>query len=200
MATTLPPLKYPVGIRLDTTSTAARTLRVRQKCLRMSFGDLIATDQSDNTTQFTVDGKTLSLSQRHAIRDASGLPLFDIHRVSLGTTWYVNLPGQVTKPMIRLEPQYVNDWRATWKDSLDVYVRTTDGRGEEVKLQVRGQDVWKKRTHVYLGAQLVVDVRFVNVMSAYVPFLKDNEWDVTIAPGFDASVVGTLTCDLLCPD
>lgn len=69
-----------------------------------------------------------------------------------------------------------------------------------MKLQVRGQDVWKKRTHVYLGAQLVVDVRFVNVMSAYVPFLKDNEWDVTIAPGFDASVVGTLTCVLLCPD
>lgn len=53
---------------------------------------------------------------------------------------------------------------------------------------------------MYLGAQLVVDVRFVNVMSAYVPFLKDNEWDVTIAPGFDASVVGTLTCVLLCPD
>lgn len=197
MAATLEPLKQPVGIRADTISTSPTTLRIRQKCLRMSFGDFICIDKTDSSPRFTVDGKTLSLSQRRAIHDASGLPIFDMHRVSLGTTWYVNLPDQDTNPMVRLEPQYANgwkDWKATWKESLDVYVRNTAGLGsEEVLLSVRGQDIWKRNTHVYLGEQLVMDVKFVNLLSAYIPYLKDNEWDVRIAAGFDASVVSQKT-------
>lgn len=71
------------------------------------------------------------------------------------------------------------------KDRLDVYVHGE----EEVKLEVRGLDVWKKVTHVYLDERLVMVVKLVNLLSVYVPFLKDNQWDVRVSQGMDASLV-----------
>lgn len=113
------------------------------------------------------------------MRDSSGLPIFDMRRKNVGATWYVELPGG-SDPLVTLAPR-----RNDMKDRLDVYVHGE----QEVMLEVRGLDVWKKATHVYLGDRLVMDVKLVNLMSVYVPFLKDNQWDVTVAQGMDASLV-----------
>lgn len=34
-----------------------------------------------------------------------------------------------------------------------------------------------------------MEANLVSLVSTYVPFLKDNQWDVHIAQGFDASLV-----------
>ena len=113
------------------------------------------------------------------MRDASGLPIFEMRRKMAGATWFVELPGG-GDPLVTLASR-----RNDMKDRLDVYVHGE----EEVMLEVRGLDVWKKATHVYLGDRLVMDVRLLNLLSVYVPFVMDNQWDVRVAQGMDASLV-----------
>lgn len=54
--------------------------------------------------------------------------------------------------------------------------------GEEVKLEVRGQNMfWKFTTEVYFNG--------VGVMSARAVIFGDHEWVIKIARGFDTSLV-----------
>lgn len=185
MASELTVLKQPVAVRPEHVCSHTTTFRVRQHCLSWSFGDFTVTEtpQADSSSSssplFTVDGKAGSWTQRRAVRDASGLPVFDMRRKNVGATWFVELPGG-SSPLITLAPR-----RNDMKDRLDVYVHGE----EEVKLEVRGLDVWKKVTHVYLDERLVMVVKLVNLLSVYVPFLKDNQWDVRLSQGMDASLV-----------
>lgn len=140
---------------------------------------------------FSVDGKPGSWSQRRATRDSSDLPLFDIRRESMGSTWFVELPGcssiSAASPLMTLVPRQ----RGNCKDKMDVYVQDLVGAGEgaEVKLSVQGLDIWKRKTIVYVGEAPVMEAKFVNVVSAYISYLKDNEWEVRVAEGMDASIV-----------
>lgn len=189
MSSNLAMLKQPVAIRPDHICSQHTVLRVRQHCLSWSLGDFTVTDTTsveDSATPktlFTVDGKIASWTQRRAVRDASGLPIYDMRRKNVGATWYVELPGG-SEPMVTLAPR-----RNNLKDKLDVYVHGE----EEVLLEVRGLDVWKKKTEVYLNDLLVMEVELVNLLSAYVPFFKDNQWNVRVAQGMDASLVSSKT-------
>jgi uncharacterized protein YxjI len=187
MSLDLAVLKQPVAIRPDHVCSHSMVLRIRQHCLSWSLGDFTVTDttaaehSATPKTLFTVDGKVGSWTQRRAVRDASGLPIYDMRRKNVGATWYVELPGG-SEPLVTIAPR-----RNNLKDKLDVYVHGE----EEVVLEVRGLDVWKKKTEVYLGDRLVMEVRLVNLLSAYVPFFKDNQWDVLVAQGMDASLVSS---------
>jgi uncharacterized protein YxjI len=178
-------LKQPVAIRPENVCPEPTKFRVRQHCLSWSFGDFSVSNvpgvasSTSSSPLFVVDGKTGSWTQRRAVRDASGLPVFDMRRKKVGATWTVELPGG-SAPLVTLAPR-----RNDMKDRLDVYVHG----GEEVMLEVRGLDVWKMATHVYLGDRLVMDVKLVNLLSVYVPFFKDNQWDVRVSQGMDASLV-----------
>jgi uncharacterized protein YxjI len=189
MSSNLAALKQPVAIRPEHICSQPTVLRVRQHCLSWSLGDFTVTDTTsveDSATPktlFTVDGKIASWTQRRAVRDASGLPIYDMRRKNMGATWYAELPGG-SEPMVTLAPR-----RNNLKDKLDVYVHGE----EEVLLEVRGLDVWKKKTEVYLGDLLVMEVELVNLLSAYVPFFKDNQWNVRVAQGMDASLVSSKT-------
>lgn len=178
-------VKQPVAIRPEHVCSHTSTFRVRQHCLSLSFGNFSVADASEEESSasssplFTVDGKIGYWTQRRAVRDTSGLPIFDMRRKNVGATWFVELPGG-SAPLATLAPR-----RNDMKDRLDVYVHGE----EEVMLEVRGLDVWKKATHVYLGDRLVMDVKLVNLLSVYVPFFKDNQWDVRVSQGIDASLV-----------
>jgi hypothetical protein len=191
MPTELVSVKQPIMIRPEHVCYDATTLRVRQHCLNWSYGDFSVVDTSKaasstpSSSLFTVDGKVGSWTQGRAVRDASGLPIFDIRpqrRKNAGVTWFVELPGG-SAPLVTLAPR-----RNNLKDRLDVYIHGE----EDVMLQVRGLDVWKKATHVYLGDLLVMDVKLVNLLSVYVPFFKDNQWDVRVSQGMDASLVSQI--------
>lgn len=141
MPSNLAVLKQPVAIRSDCVCSHPTALRVRQHCLSWSLGDFTVTDTSSAEhsatpkTLFTVDGKIASWTQRRAVREASGLPIYDMRRKNVGATWYVELPGG-SEPLVTLAPR-----RNNLKDKLDVYVHGE----EETMLEVRGLDVWKKK-------------------------------------------------------
>ncbi|KAM0720841.1 hypothetical protein Q7P37_003126 [Cladosporium fusiforme] len=189
----LVPLKEPIGIRKEHICSTATTLRIRQKCSTWSGGNFTVIDQtqSPTTPKFTVDGKTGSWSQRRAVRDTTGLPIFDMRRKNTGDEWYVELPGGSPEPMITIVPtmwESSGSWETSGKYDIVVNLQNWAADGARVTLKVRGLDVYKKNTQVFLGDKLVMEAKLVNLASTYIPFLKDNQWDAHIAQGFDASL------------
>ena len=143
MATELAMLKQPITIRPEHVASCTTTLRLKSKS-RIGGDYIVSTVVSDgsgssatpdSTELFIVDGNVTSWSQRRHFRDASGLPLFDLHRKSSGVTWFVQMPGG-NSPITTLAPR----WSAL-KDKYDIYITNTSANREEAVLEVRGQDI-----------------------------------------------------------
>ena len=193
MATELAMLKQPITIRPEHVASCTTTLRLKSKS-RIGGDYIVSTVVSDGSGSsatpdsielFIVDGNVTSWSQRRHFRDASGLPLFDLHRKSSGVTWFVQMPGG-NSPLATLAPR----WSAL-KDKCDVYVANASANGEETVLEVRGQDVWKKWTHVYANGALVMRAKMANMASVYIPG-KRLEWEFEVSEGLDISLVSFL--------
>lgn len=88
---------------------------------------------------FTVDGRFTSWSQRRVFRDATGLPLFNLHRKSTGVTFFIEIPGDEDRPLATLAPR-----SSVFKDKCDIYLANAAADGREVMMEVRGQDIWKR--------------------------------------------------------
>lgn len=194
MATELTMLKQPITIRPEHVASCTTTLRLKSKS-RIGGDYIVSTVAPDgsgssttsgSTELFIVDGNVTSWSQRRYFRDASGLPLFDLHRKSSGVTWFVQMPGGSSEPIATLAPRW-----STLKDKCDVYVANASANGEEAMLEVRGQDVWKKRTHVYANGALVMRAKMANMASVYIPG-KRLEWEFEVSEGLDISLVSSL--------
>lgn len=119
--------------------------------------------------------------------DASGLPIFELHRKKAGVTWFVSLPNTNDKSIATIAPQ-----GHLFKDKFDVYIRNVVDGGKEVKLEVRGNDIWKYRTSVYFGGSLVMTIKVKRYYLVYVGMGKRPEWEINIAQGFDLSLVSFL--------
>ncbi|KAF5860689.1 hypothetical protein ETB97_001257 [Aspergillus alliaceus] len=192
MASNLPPLKQPIAIRPDHIATSPTTLQVKHHTYSISQGDFTVSYSPDRTNThatklFSVNGHALSWRQRRDFCDASGLPLFELHRKGAGGTWFVQLPGSISSsdPIITLAPR----WSWT-KDKVDVYFRNAMG-GEEVVLEVRGQDTWKRRTNVYRDGVLVMTIRVVDLLR--VSSTRKPEREVEIAEGMDLALASVVT-------
>lgn len=127
------------------------------------------------------------MSQRRYIQDASGLPLFEIAHKRLGVTWFVHLPGgkenTSSSPIATIVPQ----WHAL-KDKFDVYLNNAAAGGEETILEVRGQDIFKSKTHVYYKGALVTVIKLKDMVSVYIPG-KGPTWELEVGEGMDLSLV-----------
>jgi hypothetical protein len=118
------------------------------------------------------------------------LPLFEIARKRLGVTWFVHLPGSKEKDDPRPVATVVPQWHML-KDKFDVHFSNAaggDSGREEIVLSVRGQDIWKSRTHVYYGDALVMTSKLKDMVAVYVPG-KRPEWEIEVAEGVDLSLV-----------
>jgi uncharacterized protein YxjI len=194
--TTLEPLKQPIAIRPELIATAPTTLIVHPHSISFSGSDFTISyidnaPESSSSSQaaeaikiFFVDGKTLSWSNKMTFIDASNLPIFELHRKKAGVTWFVSLPNTNDKSIATIAPQ-----GHLFKDKFDVYIRNVADQGREVKLEVRGNDIWKYRTSVYLGGSLVMTVKVKRYYLVYVGMGKRPEWEVNVAQGFDLSLV-----------
>ena len=138
---------------------------------------------------FKVDSRsTLKASQR-VINDArSGQPILELWRNHVGDESYIGIPNIASLPLATVAPRPTKV-----KDRVDIYAKNAARANEETKLEVQGQDVWKRDTCVYCGDDLVMQVRFVNYITSYVPF-SSNQWDVVVAEGFDLSLVSSEFC------
>ncbi|KAJ5200269.1 hypothetical protein N7491_008931 [Penicillium cf. griseofulvum] len=201
----LTPTKQPIAIRPEHVASSTTTIQVKQHSASWSSGKFtISSTQTAEEpllkTLFSVDGDAVSLSQRRHFRDASGLPLFEISRKKVGVTWYLHLPGEssskgnASEPIATVAPK----WSAL-KDKFDVHLRNVAANGEETILEVRGQNVWKSKTHVYHRGKLVMVVKLTDMAAVYLPG-KRPSWEVVVAEGMDlslASVIAVLLATML---
>ncbi|GLB11895.1 hypothetical protein AtubIFM57258_009169 [Aspergillus tubingensis] len=192
MVSTPTTLKKPIGIRPEHIASRHTTIRIKQHSKSWSGGDFtISTRQSEAgspTKLFSVDGDFGSWSQRRHFLDSSGLPLFELHRKKSGVTWFVHLPGENhdAEPIATIATKW-----SVFKDKFDVHIKNATAASEDTVLEVRGQDIWKVNTHVYNNGVLVMIAKLKDMLSVYLPG-KRPEWELTVAEGFDLSLVGSL--------
>lgn len=188
----LTPTKQPIAIRPEHVASSTTTIQVKQHSASWSSGNftISSTPTAEEpllTKLFTVDGDVASWSQRRHFCDASGLPLFEISRKKAGVTWYIHLPGESSskgnEPIATVVPQ----WSAL-KDKFDVHLRNAAANGEEIILEVRGQNIWKSKTNVYHRGNLVMIVKLTDIAAVYLP-VKRPSWEVVVAEGIDLSLV-----------
>jgi hypothetical protein len=192
------PLKLPLALNTKYVATDPVALRVKQHSQSLSGGDFtISTYPTDDsplgTKLFSVKGDFGSLSNKRHFSDASGLPLFTLQRKKAGVTWLVTLPGDErgSEPIATIATK----WSA-FKDKFDVYFKNAAADAEETVLEVRGQSVWKTKTHVYYKGNLVMIAKLADVVSVYVPG-KRPAWTVEVAEGMDLSLVSA-SASLFC--
>lgn len=185
-------LKQPIALRPEHIASAPTTLRVKH-ANRSGVDYRVTTvapdagnssGSSEPPVLFTVDGEFTSWSQRRVFRDASGLPLFNLRRKSSGVTFFIEIPGDESRPLATLAPR----WSAL-RDKCDIYLSNAAAGGEEVVLEVRGQDIWKRWTHVYFNNALVMRTKLTEMLAVYLPG-KRIEWEAEVAEGMDLSLVG----------
>jgi hypothetical protein len=175
MALMLTTLERPICMIPNHIATQDTTLRIKHH----TKGGFTATDGSTSKALFNVDSRR-GLGPRRVFHDADGKTILEMRRYLAGNETYVGIPNDHSLPAAVIAP------RATLlKDKVDVYVKDAD---LEIRLEVRGQDVWKRNTYVYRGDDLVMQVRFVNYATSYVPF-SSNQWDVSVAEGMDLLLV-----------
>lgn len=168
-------LDQPICMIGNHVATQVTTLRIKHH----TKGGFTATDGSTSKTLFNVDSRK-GLAPRRVFHDADGQTILEMRRHLTGDETYVGVPNDNALPAAIIAP------RATLlKDKVDVYVKNG---GLEIRLEVRGQDNWKRNTYVYHGDKLVMQVRFVNYATSYVPF-SSNQWDVSVAEGMDLLLV-----------
>lgn len=179
MTSMLATLDRPICMIGKHVATQATTLRIKHH----TKGGFAATDVSTSKTLFNVDSRK-GLGPRRVFHDADGQTILEMRRHLTGNETYVGVPNDNALPAAIIAP------RATLlKDKVDVYVKDA---GQEIRLEVRGQDNWKRNTYVYYGDKLVMQVRFVNYATSYVPF-SSNQWDVSVAEGMDLLLVSLLS-------
>ncbi|KAF7168430.1 hypothetical protein CNMCM5623_001483 [Aspergillus felis] len=188
------PLKLPLALNTKYVATDTVALRVKQHSESLSGGDFtISTYPTDDsplgTKLFSVKGDFGSLSTKRHFSDDSGLPLFTLQRKKAGVTWFVVPPGDERGS--EAIATIATKWSA-FKDKFDVYFKNAAADGEETVLEVRGQNVWKTKTHVYHKGNLVMIAKLADVLSAYVPG-KRPTWTVEVAEGMDLSLASVIT-------
>ncbi|KAL4892603.1 tubby C-terminal-like domain-containing protein [Aspergillus ambiguus] len=89
----LKPPDRPLAIRQEYV-TEAKTMLVVQPAGDAQAEVAYAITDADDVPQFTVTGRKFSDRSCREFRDASGLPLFEIHRrIALKNVWAITLPG-----------------------------------------------------------------------------------------------------------
>lgn len=206
----LSPLKQPVAIRPEFIARQETSLLVRQQgkaAASTKFAvfapehDAAAGDEKgapdasapreppsySDKPLLSADGKYSSDEERRTFFDASGLPLFDLYHTRRGSTWHIEVPGGKSPSLGFVEPQFTS---AT-KEEYKVQLRNAAGSGEDVVLRVQGQDVWKLRTNVTVGDQVVMTAKRLDRMSVYLPGSK-VEWQVEVAEGMDMALASAI--------
>lgn len=185
MSYRLAPLPSPIAVDKNYIVHSDTKFIVRKQGKFMGSGKFVAIEPGSDGRQpawITVDGKALSMSESRPFVNSHGQPIFTLAHPRMGATWTIELPGQKDAPAGKIMPR----WDAT-KDKLDVaFYNAASGMREEVSLQVRGQDVMKKETHVYLNDRCIMTTMMVSSMSAYMP--GKVEWEVNVAAGMDLSL------------
>lgn len=179
----LTPLNQELYVLKKFVATKATTLRAKHYG-KGGFTFSKSSTEASAEVVFIVDSRQSMLAPRRIIRNAAGEAVLDLWRELKGDESYVGRPNSSSPPLAILAPRIT-----ILKDKLDLlYVKNHKQADEETKLEIRGQDIWKRNISVYLGNDLAMQIRFVNYVTSYVPFVS-NQWDVSVSGEFDLSLV-----------
>ncbi|KAM0716438.1 hypothetical protein Q7P37_007883 [Cladosporium fusiforme] len=189
-------LEKPIGIRSEHTCIEPTTLRLKQHSSLTGSGGYTITDASGTYVRFSADGKTKKWYSTRAINDAAGLPLYEL-RCDRWVRWTICMPGagdEEDDAAARF-----NRRRSPNGDTLVIRFLNAE-TSKEVTLAVRGkttlvkageQCASSKDASVYLDDRLVMQTNILDGKTARLPF-KTNEWEISIAQGFDESLAVTI--------
>lgn len=182
-------LEQPLAIRTDCITPQRTSLHVKQD-LSWSSGDFTA-KSADGALILSCDGKVWSNSARKEFKDASGLPLFSLRSswFSMSKAWRLELPG---------DGHLIMAVRPRWsfgKVKLDCTFKNaaSDVDGQDVILEVRGQDFQNMVTHISCGESRVASVRrMFDSGGRGANLLFKPEYEVDVAEGMDTALVSYL--------
>ena len=179
-------LKQPLAIRAE--CIAPQTTKINVKlAFSWSSGDFTA-ETADGATILSCKGIVWSWSARKEVEDASGLPLFSLRCswFSMAKAWRLELPGD-GHMIMAVRPRW-----SLGKLKLEcTFTNAAPGEeGQEVKLEVQGQDFQHLETHInYRGKTVAVVRRFFSNRSVVTSGKFKPLVEVEVAEGMDTALV-----------
>lgn len=152
-------------------------------------------EDSDGVTLFTATGRKFSVRACREFWDASGLPLFELHRkMSLKNTWSVTLPGSKHANIATASAGWsVGDFKITFQNRAAVESKKEEEKILTLEVEKYGNAL--ASFDVVDGDRKVAEIRESiphNEKLALLPSSKKGYrpvLDVTVLPGVDLSLV-----------
>ncbi|KAJ5319731.1 hypothetical protein N7508_000014 [Penicillium antarcticum] len=205
---------YPMGIRSEQITEFARLLWIEPKYDARSTDEYCIRYDNDDSILITVTGKEYNERSTREFRDSSGLPLFEIQKVSsLGwksrRPWRIRLPGSKETDLVDIR------LRGLMKKTFEMDFRnvvTRDTRNEDdnmVHMVVHRVSSVYRVYEVRVDGLKVVDIRESMERNRSVPTMMYNSsggilpsrlvMEVLVAADFDmslASLIAVIICDI----
>ncbi|CAO1635824.1 unnamed protein product [Jaminaea pallidilutea] len=181
----LPPAPHPIGVSAAYTSHGQEVpLRVRERKISFSGDDFTVKDALTGNSVFKVEGKSFSLSGRKTVHDASGKALFTIRKkhFALKPTYYGE-DSQSEQTVFTVASSVF-----TIGTKLKVVFKNTAGRGEEMKLELRG-DLFDRKAEITMESGQPVARVSRDFVNAGQLFFDKQTYVLTVAPGVDTALL-----------
>lgn len=208
------PADGPIAIRPEYVAHVETKIRIKELDYSISNRTFVISNADDGAVLMKVQGKTISRKLKREFVDASGLPLFELrrnHGSRFDNAWSLALPGAEEGDDVLS----VNFKVFIMHTKLEIIVRNMVPPSAEaehartyqdqVKLEVRGQDLQNWTTNVMCGGRRIMIVRReVDGTDEGRDAWKHayghrTEWEVTVAEDVDISlavVVATILAEM----
>ncbi|KAF7160510.1 hypothetical protein CNMCM6106_007965 [Aspergillus hiratsukae] len=194
----------PIALRQEYITDTKTTLVLSPQGDAQSATAYKVKDQ-DGRTLFTASGWKYNSGSCREFRDASGLPLFELHRkISLKTAWYITLPGgdgEVDVPLAtgapRLAPAFGN-FSISLRNTAAAASETNSEADHQLTLVVERHGRVLQSFDVIDGDRKVAEVcesiRHNDKLALNPSSRRGHRpaLDVVIAPGVDMSLVAVI--------
>lgn len=202
----LTPAPHPVAIRFEHLAEAETHLRIEESSNLFGPSNFIALSD-DGSTIFSAHGKGAVFGKKREIRDASGLPIFELHAssASLKGAWYLELPGRSHERLlsidllggqsgrISLHVHFANRYERDGQSSTQ-----NDPPPSDAVLEIRGQEMERILFEVfYLGAKVARIRRLVPSVISSTKTGGKPLWEASVSANVDLSIVsfGRRSCE-----
>lgn len=196
--------EHPLAIRLEHVVEAETYLRVEERSNIVGPSDFIASLAS-GTTALSAHGKGALFAKKQEIRDASGLPIFELHKTSMvmQNAFHLELPGRSRDRLLEvdlhgasggklsLQVRFVNKYA---RDGALVRSQAqSDSTIDDAVVEVRGQDMERINFDVFhLGAKVARIGRVVPKIIKSKGSRERPAWEATVSENVDLTIVSIL--------
>jgi uncharacterized protein YxjI len=198
------PPERPIAVRTDYIADSKKTFILRPRGDAHSAAAYRVTDEAGQV-HFTASGHKFGDRSCREFRDASGLPLFELHRrISLRNRWSVTLPGgngnaadvATGTPRLSLGVHMIGHFDITFENAAAMDAKEDEDRMLTLRVQKHGNVLFT--FDVVDGNRKVAEIRESISHNQQLNFVSGSRkgyrpaLDVTITPGVDMSLVSSV--------